>query len=158
VTRTNRTGFLAIGICLLLLFSAVPGGAQEIPTGVFIKLSKRNPLQLQITVRSLAKARTTIYKSELPWELRHSITLVAVMPNGECLEQNVIAGDPSPEQVSLDPNESVSGDVNLTEIFKDLSVAIKKSDIHLFWAYRAPEELNLPRWSGGWILLPRQKR
>jgi hypothetical protein len=38
------------------------------------------------------------------------------------------------------------------------SVAIKKSDIQLFWAYQAPKELNLPRWSGGWILLPHQKR
>jgi hypothetical protein len=80
------------------------------------------------------------------------------MPNGECLEQNVVAGDPSPEKISLDPNESVSGDINLTEVFKDLKGAIRKSDIHLFWAYRSPEGLNLPRWSGGWILLPQQKR
>jgi hypothetical protein len=79
------------------------------------------------------------------------------MPDGESLDQNVVAGDPSPEKISLDPNQSLSSDINLVEVFKDLNGAIRKSDIHLFWAYRAPDGLNLPRWSGGWILLPQQK-
>jgi hypothetical protein len=156
VTASNRPGYV-VGLCFLLLFSTITLGAQQTSPGVSVVLSKQNPLQLRVTVRSLAKARVTIQRSDLPWELRHSITLVAAMPDGECLEQNVAAGDPSPAKISLDPNETVSGDINLAEVFKDLNHAIKKSDIHIFWAFKAPESLNLPRWSGGWILLRRQR-
>jgi hypothetical protein len=144
--------------CLLLLLSAIHGEAQKNPTGIDVKLNAQEPLQLRITVRSLAKTRATIYKSDLPWGLRDSIILVAVLPNGESLEQNVISGDASIEKISLESNESVSGGINLKNVFKNLDVAIRKSDIHLFWAYRPPNGLNLPRWSGGWILLSRQSR
>jgi hypothetical protein len=83
--------------------------------------------------------------------------LVAVRPNGEQLEQNAVAGDPSPEEISLNPRETVSGDIDLIEVFKGLAAANKKSDIHLFWAYNAPEGLGIKRWSGGWIFIPQQK-
>ena len=65
--------------------------------------------------------------------------------------------DPNFDEVSMDPNEQRSGDVDLPMKFKGLDIALKKSDIHLFWTYRAPKELNIPMWSGGWILLPQQK-
>jgi hypothetical protein len=29
--------------------------------------------------------------------------------------------------------------------------------VHLFWAYKSPEALHIPRWSGGWVLIPRKE-
>jgi hypothetical protein len=152
----NRKSFLTNRLCLLILFSAMPGMAQRTRSGITLELRSQSPPRLHVTLRSLAKARTAIYKSELPWELRQRIILVAVLPDGEHLDQNVVAGDPSAEKISLNPNESVSGEIDLMGIFKDLDTAIQKSDVHLFWAYRSPAGLGLPKWSGGWILLPQQ--
>lgn len=154
----DKHRLLAIGVCLLLLLSAIPAGAQKTHPGIDIKLSAQKPLWLRVTLRSFSQTRTTIYKSDLPWGLRDSIVLIAVNPHGECLDQLLIAGDPTPEKISLNPAESVSGDIDLTEVFKDLDVAVRKSDILVFWAYQAPEGLGLPHWSGGWILIPKQKQ
>jgi hypothetical protein len=41
--------------------------------------------------------------------------------------------------------------------FKGLDAALKKSEVHLFWAYEAPKQLNIPHWSGGWVLIPKQQ-
>jgi hypothetical protein len=65
--------------------------------------------------------------------------------------------DPTPERVSIEPNESLSGEVNLEKAFAGFDAALRESDIHVFWAYQAPKELNIGRWSGGWILIPQQK-
>ncbi|HET9741834.1 MAG TPA: hypothetical protein VFQ00_03705 [Terriglobales bacterium] len=131
--------------------------AQKSPKGIDVQINPENPLQLRIKLRSFAQVQTTIYKSELPWGLSDSIILVAVTPSGEYLEQSVVAGDPSPEKITLHPNESLSGDINLTRAFKTLEKTIHNTEINLFWAYRSPKELNLPHWSGGWILIPRQE-
>lgn len=83
--------------------------------------------------------------------------LVAVAPDGELLKKTLPIDDPSPEQVKLDPNQAITGEFDLREIFDDLAEISKKSDIQLFWAYEAPAELHISRWSGGWTLIPKQK-
>jgi len=35
--------------------------------------------------------------------------------------------------------------------------ALKKSDVLLFWAYKAPAALHIPRWTGGLVVIPQQK-
>lgn len=83
--------------------------------------------------------------------------LVAVKSDKNYLARNFPVDDPAPERVSIEPYESLSGDVSLEKAFKNLDAALKNSDVHVFWAYQAPEELNIGRWSGGWILIPQQK-
>jgi hypothetical protein len=83
--------------------------------------------------------------------------LVAVKPDKNYLTRNFPVDDPTPERVSIEPNESLSGDVSLEKAFRGFDDALKKSDINLFWAYQPPEELHIGRWSGGWILIPQQK-
>jgi hypothetical protein len=149
---------LSLGVFFSLLFLASPAVPQGSRTGVDVRLSARRALTLQISLRSLANNRATIYKSDLPWGLRDSIVLVGVISNGRYLEQWPIAGDPTPEQISLNPNDSLSGEIDLTTVFKNFDVAVTKSDVQVFWAYRAPAGLGLPRWSGGWVLIPQQKK
>jgi hypothetical protein len=150
-----RISFLAL-LAVLTIFAA-QGRSQTKNSGVEAELRTTDPLCLRMTVRSLATAPATIYKSELPWELRHSIILTAVTTAGDSLSQNVVAGDPSLQKITLNPGQSVSGDIDLKAVFKDLDGVRRKSDVLLFWAYRSPDGLNLPKWSGGWILIPRMQ-
>jgi len=81
--------------------------------------------------------------------------LIAVMPNGRDLEEILPIDDPTSERISLAPNEAASGFISLARRFKGLDEALVKSDVNLFWAYKAPKELNISQYSGGWILIPR---
>jgi len=83
--------------------------------------------------------------------------LVAMTPREDYLERSYPIDDPSPEEVSFEPSEQQTGDINLQMKIVGLDAALKKSDIVLFWAYEAPKELKIPRYSGGWILIPQQK-
>jgi hypothetical protein len=152
---TGRRCILVIG--LLLVWSLV-GRAQTACDAISVALDNQRPLQLRMSLRSHAKARTTIYKSDLPWGIRDSIILVAVKRNGEYVEQLRLADDPSPQRISVDPNQVLTGMVDLTEALRDIAVLTRKSDINMFWAYAPPKELGLPRWCGGWILLPKQRK
>jgi len=82
--------------------------------------------------------------------------LVALTSDRNFITRNIPVDDPSPERVSLEPNESLSGEVSLDKAFSGLDAALKKSDINLFWAYEAPEELHIAHWSGGWLLIPQR--
>jgi hypothetical protein len=83
---------------------------------------------------------------------------VAVKPDGQCVANRIFTiDDPSPEGISLEPNASISGDIDLQRFVPGLDKALKKSGIHLFWAYQAPEELHIARWSGGWVLIPQRR-
>ncbi len=54
------------------------------------------------------------------------------------------------------PGEVLTGDVDLRYVIGDLNL-LKKSDLLLFWAYKSPDELHIPHWSGGLVLIPQQK-
>jgi hypothetical protein len=145
-----------IAAVVLLSLSLVCGGSETIPSDIQVELSNQKPLTLRVTLRSRAETRVTFRKYLLPWENRYSMILVAVTPHGDCLDRNFPIDDPSPERVTLEPNESLSGEIDLHKHFGGLSKALKKSEIHLYWAYDAPKELNIAHWSGGWILIPQQ--
>ena len=84
------------------------------------------------------------------------MVFAAVRPNGEPVELIFLIDDPGPTKVSVKPQETLNGDIDLRYVIRDLK-AIKKSDVLLFWAYKSPDELHIPRWSGGLILIPQQK-
>jgi len=83
---------------------------------------------------------------------------VPVNRDGECIDNKYFAEEyPNYQKVSIDPNGSITGKIDLRWVIPELDEALKKSDVHLFWAYKAPEELHIARWSGGWILIPQRK-
>lgn len=151
-----KWSFLALGIVLFFLVCR-PTGAGETMPGIRVERDHHNPFMLKVELRPGGETPVTIYKSRLPWGSVYSMILVAVMPGGEGLKKELPVDDPSPEQVSLSPGESIQGEIDLRRIFRGLDEALRKSDVQLFWAYKAPEEVHIGRWSGGWILLPQQK-
>lgn len=85
------------------------------------------------------------------------MVLTAAKSDSEPLEKVLPVEDPARKQISVEPGQTLTGTLDLDGIFKGLDEARKKSDVHLFWAYQAPPELNIGGWSGGWILLPQSK-
>ena len=140
-----------------VLFLALPSARTQTQSqDIKVELDQEH-LALHVTVSSGASSVVTFWKWQLPWGNANSMILVAVTRNKEYVDRNLFIDDPTPERISMQPNESLSGDVSLEKAFTGLDAALKKSDVHLFWAYEAPEELHIPRWSGGWILIPQKK-
>jgi hypothetical protein len=151
IERTSR--FLVAAVAIFLCSSSLMGdGAKS--ADIRVDLTSQNPPSLHVTIHSRAKVPVSFFKWRLPWGNRNTMILVAVKADKNYLTRNFPIDDPAPERVSIGPNESLSGEVSLEKAFTGLDDALKKSDINLFWAYQPPEELNIGRWSGGWILIP----
>ncbi len=155
-TEQNSTRCLlaGAGILLLLIFAA-PAGGQTTAPGIHVELDAAH-LSLRVTLQSGAEVPVTFYRSLLPWGNRYSMVLEAVTPNRESLKHYLNIDDPGPDRVTLEPKGTLSGDVDLQRIFVGLDKALKKSDVIVFWAYKAPNGLGVARWSGGWVLIPQQ--
>ncbi|SRR6266478_9726758 len=157
MTRSSISKCL-FATAIFCFFSASSDGNEDASPDVKVELSSQKPLWLHVTVRSRAETRVTLYKYLLPWGNLNSMLFVPVNRYGQCVVEKAFPiDDPSPETVLIEPIGALSGDMDLRRFVPGLEKALKKSDIHLFWAYKAPEELNIPRWSGGWILIPQQK-
>ncbi len=150
--------FLRVAALLLLFASCATSiGSETTPPGIRVELIPEKPLWVRVTVRSGSDRTATFLRYKLPWGNRNSILFVAVTPSGAPIEVSIPVDDPMFDEISLGPGQSLTGDINLDYFFSHLSRAMKRSEVHLFWAYESPEELHIPHWSGGWILLPQQK-
>jgi hypothetical protein len=159
VIRSRKAIRGTILAALAALVLALPiGGSETLPSGIAVEIDSQKPLSLHVTVWSRAEKRVTFAKYRLPWGNRNSMLFVPVNSDGQCISDRLLPiDDPTFEKVSLDPNDSISGDMDLRRFVPELEKALKKSDIHLFWAYKAPEELHIAPWTGGWILIPQRK-
>lgn len=141
-----------------LILAGTSGGSDPAPSYVDVSLSTQKPLTLAITIRSRSEDRVTLAKWRLPWGNKSSILLVPVNDEGVCIDNKYYVEEyPNYEKVSIDPKGSISGEIDLQRSIPELSESLKKSDVHLFWAYRAPSELQIGEWSGGWILIRKEK-
>src|SRR5712691_10347668 len=108
-SRNNNSRYMFALAAVLIL--AVPiGGAEALPSGIQVELDSQK-LSLRVTLTSHAETRVTFPKYRLPWGNRNSMILVAVTPGKDYIVRNFPIDDPSYEKVSVEPNESLSGDV-----------------------------------------------
>jgi hypothetical protein len=143
-------------LCLpFWLVRAVLAAGDEQRSGVRIGLNREKHLSLHITLKSGANHVVKVSRHRLPWSGGDSLIVVAVIGNGQCLRRDIPIGDPVPIEVSVEPDKVLQGDVDLERLFPDIRRALQATDIQLFWAYDAPEALQIDRWSGGWLLIPR---
>jgi hypothetical protein len=155
---SNNWRRLFTGVCFVLLCQVSLGGQRRPTDAVRVEVSAENPFRLRVTLRSIAHTPITIHTGDLPWMSQNRMLLVAVGPMGQCVPRFMAIADPPAGEVSLNPNKPLSGEINLTGAFKDLEDTVRRSELHLFWAYKSPDGLGLPQWSGGWILIPQQNR
>jgi hypothetical protein len=130
--------------------------SETMPPGIRVELDLEKPLWVRVTLRSGAERTATFPRYRLPWANRYSMVLVAV-PHGAPLEMVYPVDDPMFDTISVAPGAALTGDINLEHLIPDLGRVTKVSEVQLFWAYESPKELNIPHWSGGWILIPQQK-
>ncbi len=146
--------------CIAALFLATLsnfGFAQSTPEpGVKVALSRQNSLRLDVTLTSGAATTVQINRFELPWGFRYSMVFAAARPDEETIELLLPVADPVMSDISVKPGETLTGEVDLRYVIRDLSI-LKKSDVLLFWAYKAPAALHLPSWQGGLVVIPQQK-
>ncbi len=155
--RSCRQYLTVLAALLLVALCAAPVGSETMPPGIQVELNPEKPLRLRVTLRSGAETTATFFRSLLPWGNRYSMVFVAVKPHGQPIDLELPVQDPTGDKVSLSPGASLSGDIHLNWVIRDLDRVTKQSDVHLFWAYESPKELNISHWSGGWILIPQQK-
>jgi hypothetical protein len=153
----RRTHAELLASVFLIGLGASLARAQTNSVGINVELVPQVSLRLHVTLRSNSKSTARLSRSELPWGSQESMVLVAAIGAGRCLRLERPQGDPQAEPVvSLAPHESLSGDIDLEGLFPQIRSFLKESDVQLFWAYEAPETLHIHRWSGGWILIPKQ--
>ena len=158
ITGTRSLCTTCLVVCVALFLVAAGSGKSETDrSAIQVQLSDKKPPLLHVTLRSFSESRITLNALHLPWATRYSMVLIPVKPDGQCLTKYYPVEDLPVRRVSLEPHGSLSGDIDLQSVLPGLEEALKKSEIHLFWAYEAPQELQAARWSGGWILLPKQK-
>lgn len=153
----KMTRFCSLALALALLILPCNGEGQATDRGLKVEVSSLKPLLLHFTLKSSADEPVEIFRSQVPWATRYSVVLAVVKANGECLEKILAIEDPPIGKILVKPGQVLTGDLNLESIFKGLNEAKKKSDLHLFWAYQAPDQLKIGSWSGGWILIPQDR-
>jgi hypothetical protein len=155
--RTSGQHF-RVGLALFLAAScASPTQGQTTTPAVQVELNREKPLHLRVTLRSGASRTAKFYRSELPWGNRYSLTFSALPAGGgQPLDLLYYCDLPGPTEVSIGPRETLTGDIDLRHVIRDLDV-LKESDLLLFWAYKSPDALHIPHWSGGMVLIPKQK-
>lgn len=143
---------------VLCFFSVSSGGSENALPDVKVELNRQG-LSLRVTVRSRSENRVSLAQWRLPWGAGNpSMHFVPVDSDGVCIGNGYFPREyPDYRKVSVDPNGSISGEIDLQRVIPDLSKALKKSDVHLFWVYETPEELQIAHYSGGWVLIPQQK-
>jgi hypothetical protein len=151
----GRSFRFAFAVFLIAFYVSV-SHSQTTPPPIQVELNPQKPLHLRVTLRSGAVTRATFYRFQLPWGSRRSLIFRAVKPDGQSIDLWPPIGEDLPDKVSVEPGATLVGDIDLHDLIRDLRVT-KSSDLHLFWAYKAPDELNIPRWSGGWVFIPRQR-
>lgn len=150
--------YLVFGAAALLFgCSAVSGGREAVNPDVRVEVANQESLTLLVSVRSRADTPVTVDKHVLPWGNNNSLMLEAVTGGDHFVTRYFPIDDPGVQQATLNPNQWVSGDINLREYFGGLDTAVKKSDVRLFWAYRSPAELKIAQWTRGSVIIDQQK-
>lgn len=151
-----RSRAIAAFVASILFFPVVVAADISAP-GVHVELRHTKTLSLRVTLRSGAATTAKFTRDKLPWATSDSMVIIATVAGGSCLERAQPIEDPVPIELFLNPNEEMSGDIDLERMFPRIREILRLSDVQLFWAYEAPETLHIPHWSGGWILIPKQK-
>src|SRR5271157_3051375 len=128
-------------LCIAALFLSTlssAGLAQNTPKpGIEVAPSRQDPLHLRVTLTSGAATTVNVNRFDLPWGYRYSMVFAAARPNGEAVELLFPVEDPGLSEMSVKSGETLTGDVDLRHVIRDLSV-LKRSDVLLFWGYKSP--------------------
>lgn len=93
---------------------------------------------LNVRLTNNASDQLEVNGSLLPWGNRYSLILVAVRerkPN-EQLKQKFFIDDIGPENVLIQPKQSLEGQIDVREFFQDVEAELAKGSVILMWSYQ----------------------
>ena len=157
MTRTNICTFLVV-VAVLCVFG-VPSDGNEVSRPDLKAELDNKTLLLHVTIHSRAASSVSLPMWRLPWGRQQLVMhLVPVDSDGLCIGNNSVREEyPDYRKVTIGPNGSLTGEIDLRREIPELDEGLKKSEVHLFWFYRPPEELHIGQYAGGWVLIPRRK-
>ena len=113
---------------------------------------------LTIYLTNRGTHRLSIDANCLPWR-PYGMTLVLVAEDAysSILERSHVIADSTPNAMAtIEPGQTMRGEVDLSEIYPELNAAVRKEEVSVFWSYGLIPALPAPnRRVGGWLCLPR---
>jgi hypothetical protein len=157
MTQKSICTFL-VAMAVLCVFAVPSGGNEVSPPDVKAELNNQM-LLLRVTIHSRSESSVSLPMWRLPWGRQQLVMhLVPVDSVGACIGNKYVREEyPDYRKVTIEPNGSLTGEIDLRREIPELDEALKKSEVHLFWFYKPPEELHIGQDAGGWVLIPRRK-
>jgi hypothetical protein len=145
-------------MAILCVFAVPSGGNESSPPGVKAELNNET-LSLRVTIHSRSETSVSLPMWRLPWGRQQLVMhLVPVGSDGVCIGNKYVREEyPDYRKVTIEPNGFLTGEIDLRREIPELGEALKRSEVHLFWFYRPPEELHIEQYEGGWVLIPHRK-
>jgi len=133
------------------------------PTGrgmkVVIEAAAAPARSLQVRLTNETRAPITVPRHSPPWANAYSALVVAVKTDasGTVLERSTPVDDPLVGSLTIQPGETLSGQIDLDRRFPGLADALMEHDVVVFWSFQLDPVDGTPlARAGGWVLLPRQ--
>jgi hypothetical protein len=131
----------------------------ERETKVTVEVTAAPARTLEVRVTNETPTPITVFRHSLPWSSAYSALLVAVKTDapGTVLDRSRPIDDPIVGTVTIQPKETVTGEIDLDRRFPGLPDGLRERDVIVFWSHQLQTVDGdlLPR-TGGWVLLPKQ--
>lgn len=116
--------------------------------------------KLEMRLTNQSPEPITVFRHSLPWSSAYSALVVAVKTDavGTVLDRSTPVDDPVAGTLTIQPDETLTGQIDLERRFPSLSDVLKERDVIVFWSHQLQtvDGDPLPR-TGGWALLPMQR-
>ncbi len=116
--------------------------------------------KLEMRLTNQSPGPITVFRHSLPWSSAYSALVVAVEADavGTVLDRSTPVDDPIAGALTIKPNETLTGQIDLDRRFPSLSHELKERDVIVFWSHQlqTTDGDPLPR-TGGWTLLSKQR-
>jgi hypothetical protein len=107
-----------------------------------LKVNLQGWHELSVELKNISTGSVVLPASNLPWEWRYSLWVKAFEDDasGSPLDERLPLADPPINElkVTLLPDKSSQGNIDLRNRFPDLQEVLKRRDVVIFWSY-APE-------------------
>lgn len=115
--------------------------------------------KLEMRLTNQSPGPITVFRNSLPWSSAYSALVVAVKTDavGTAIDRSTPVDDPVVGTLTIQPGETLTGQIDLDRRFPGLSSGLKGRDVVVFWSHQLQTTGGepLPR-TGGWVLLSKQ--
>ena len=136
------------------------GKAMARAAKVAIEVTAPSAQTLEVRLTNETATPITVPLHSLPWSSAYSALVIAVKTDamGTVLDRSRPVDDPLVGTVTIQPSQTLTGQIDLNRRFPGLSDALKERDVIVFWSHQLQIGNGdpLPRTSG-WVLLPKQQ-